>query len=151
METRFPLNKITRRATNLITNEGGTFARVFFGSGMLFAFKQVCIALNVWFDWMPMWLLYLIVHVLANIVGWVYHTVVSFRVEFSDRSLFRYVTANIAAALTDYGLFWVFVYPLRLQANLASLFVAGIIFLLRYVLYSRFVFLEQATAPAVED
>jgi len=87
-----------------------------------------------------MWLLYLIVHTLTYFAGWIYHTMVSFQVAFSVESFLRYFASNLVVIVADFALFTALVYLLDLQPNLASVFVAGSIFLFRYVLYSRFVF-----------
>lgn len=135
-----PFSKLVSRATALIETEGGAFARVFLGSGVFFAVKNVCIALNLVYALLPMWLLYLIVHTLTYCAGWVYHTRVSFQVGFSLASFGRYFASNLVVIVVDFALFTALVYLLRLQPNLASVAVAGSIFLFRYVLYSRFVF-----------
>ncbi len=133
------------RARALINAEGGTFAKVFMGSGVFFAFKNMCIALNLVYPVLPMWLLYLIVHVLTYLAGWVYHTRVSFKTTFSVGSFVRYFASNMVMIVADFALFTALVYGLRLQPNLASGFVAGSIFLFRYLLYSRFVFWREAS------
>jgi hypothetical protein len=94
----------------------------------------------------PAWLNYLIVTVAVTLLGWVYHSKVSFRLPLSRVTLRRYLAQAIALKVLDNVLYNVFVYLLGVGVTVAVLVTGSTVFVIRFSVYVKYVF-----APSVES
>lgn len=93
----------------------------------------------------PAWCNYLGVTVTVILLGWVYHSKVSFQMPLSWATLRRYVIQAVAITMLDYALFNSFVYLLNVDLTLAVFVTSATVFVVRFGVYVKYVF-----APFVE-
>lgn len=110
------------------------------GSGMFAALKAGLVLLIDSTTTIEPWLNYLIVLVGISVLGWVYHSKVSFKVPLTKQTFIRYVQQAVALKALDYGLYTLLVYGLVLNPALSVLLVSGLIFILRVIVYIKYVY-----------
>jgi len=119
------------------------------GSLMFVILKTGLVALvHAWFG-LPAWLNYLTVTLSITLVGWVYHSKVSFQIPLSWRTLGRYIQQAVALKVADYVIFNGLVYVAGIDMCVAVLITGALVFSTRVVLYMKYVFLAPDTQNAV--
>lgn len=110
------------------------------GSACFLILKTGLVALISHLTGLPPWLNYLIVTLSVSVLGWLYHSKVSFRVPLNRRTLHRYVHQAIVLKVVDYALFNGLVYGLEVDLRLAVIVTGGIVFSSRIFIYLHYVF-----------
>ncbi len=125
-----------RRARQLAIVVGGSFMFMCLKAGLV----AVIHALTA----LPAWLNYGIVTVSVSLLGWVYHSKLSFSVPMTRRSLRRYIEQAIALKLLDYAAYNGLVYLGGFREGFgpvwAVLVTSVFVFALRLILYVKYVF-----------
>jgi len=144
------LVEIARRllSENIVTIKQVT--RVVAGSFVFFTLKATLVFVLVTHGSLPAWANYLLVHLFLTLLGWVYHSKVSFRVALSRVTFIRYIKQAIVLKATDYVLYNVLVYWLGLN-EIVSVFLTAGIFVIRVIVFLKYVFAHHAckTGPEV--
>lgn len=96
---------------------------------------------------LPAWANYACVTVGISLLGWVYHSKVSFDQPLTRRTLGRYVQQAVALKVVDYGLYNGLVYGVGADVVLAVLVTGGLVFATRVVVYLKYVFAPTGAAP----
>ncbi len=117
-----------------------TFQKICFGSLLFVSLKSIL----VWFvarswDILP-WANYAIVTVSITLIGWVYHSKVSFRLPLTKGTLWKYLTQAFVIKTGDYILYNVFVYVVKIDIVLSVVVTGSVIFIVRILTYFNFVF-----------
>ena len=119
------------------------------GSLMFVILKTGLVALiHTWIG-LPAWLNYLTVTVSITLVGWVYHSRISFQIPLSWRTLGRYIQQAVALKIVDYMLFNGLVYVAGVDVCVAVLVTGALVFTTRVVLYVKYVFHAPDARSAV--
>jgi len=147
----------------LLFEENRSFARrmvaIVGGSFFFMLMKMGLVWLMKWpFPEMEAWLNYLIVTTSVTIIGWLYHSTISFQTGLSVESLKRYVTQAVVLKALDYGIFNLCYYVI-FQAKVDEWFIvvptSALIFTLRVITYFKYVFVtpepDEANAASQTD
>lgn len=127
----------TRRPPALLLRR---IAIITLGSLMFVILKTGLVALiHTWIG-LPAWLNYLTVTVSITLVGWIYHSRISFQIPLSWRTLGRYIQQAVALKIVDYVLFNGLVYVAGVDVCVAVLVTGALVFTTRVVLYVKYVF-----------
>ena len=115
------------------------------GSALFASIKAGLVLLIATTTHIPPWLNYLLVIVGISLLGWVYHSKVSFKVPLTRRTLVRYVQQAVLLKITDYMLYTLAVYVIHIHPAISVLVVSAVIFVVRVIVYIKYVY---ASAPA---
>jgi len=126
-------------------------AAITLGSLMFVCLKTGIVALIHYLTGMPAWLNYLIVTISVSILGWIYHSKVSFQIGLSRRTLIRYVQQAIALKIADYAIYNGLVYLASTDIRLAVVITGGIVFTTRVFVYVKYVFVGHPPAVAAAE
>ena len=110
------------------------------GSATFLGFKLVWVGTNEAFGLLPPYLSYMILHAALLLIGWLFHSLVSFRQSLRPAGFFRYSQTVFAFKALDFFAFSVLVYAGDVASVFAMLAASAILFLLRFLVLSRFVF-----------
>ena len=117
-----------------------SIVRVAAGSAAFLVFKLVWVDANDAFGLLPHHLSYLLLHVTLLLIGWFFHSLVSFRQPAGLAGFFRYSQTVFAFKALDFLVFSILVYAGDVASVVAVLTASAILFLLRFLVLSRFVF-----------
>ena len=117
-----------------------TIVRVAAGSAVFLGFKLAWVGANEAFGLLPHYLSYMILHAALLLIGWLFHSLVSFRQPPGPAGFFRYSRTVFAFKALDFLIFSVLVYAGDVASFFAVLAVSALLFLLRFLVFSRFVF-----------
>ncbi|MGI9628500.1 MAG: hypothetical protein ACR2QM_16825 [Longimicrobiales bacterium] len=117
------------------------------GSLMFVSLKTLLVALLHALAQLAPWLNYLIVTLSVSLLGWVYHSRVSFQRPLTRATLLRYGQQAVALKILDYGIYNGLVYGMQVDLRWAVLVTGAIVFSTRIPVYFKYVF----AAPEVED
>lgn len=110
------------------------------GSLMFLLLKTVLVtAVDALWGW-PAWCNFLCVTVAVSLLGWVYHSKVSFRQPLNRATLRRYIAQAIALKLLENVLYNVFVYLLGIGITVAVVVTGATVFAIRFGVYIKYVF-----------
>ena len=115
-------------------------AAITFGSLLFVSLKTILVALLHWLTTLPAWLNYFIVSVSVSLLGWVYHSLVSFRVPLNRETLIRYVQQAVVLKVLDFCLYNGFVYAAHVDVRWAVLVTGAVVFVTRAPVYLKYVF-----------
>jgi hypothetical protein len=118
------------------------FSFMTFGSGLFFLIKIGCLYLAGQLG-VAAWLSYLVITVALTIVGWTYHSKVTFKTELSVHTAWRLSHSTVALMLADYLGFLALTYTGRIYPVISAVIMSGILFGVRYLSYSLYVFRER--------
>lgn len=82
----------------------------------------------------------MVLHAVLLLIGWFFHSLVSFRQSLGLVGFFRYSQTVFAFKALDFLAFSVLVYAGDVASVFAVLVASAILFLLRFLVLSRFVF-----------
>ncbi len=110
------------------------------GSATFLGFKLAWVGANEAFGLLPPYLSYMILHAVLLLIGWFFHSLVSFRQSLGLVGFFRYSQTVFAFKALDFLVFSVLAYAGDVASVVAVLTASAILFLLRFLVLSRFVF-----------
>lgn len=125
-----------------ITRTSGLWrAAAILGGSLFFLLLKTALvsAVDAIVGW-PAWCNYLIVTIAVTLLGWIYHSKVSFRLPLSRATLRRYLAQAIALKVLDNLLYSVFVYLLGVGLTVAVLVTGATVFVIRFGVYVKYVF-----------
>ena len=117
-----------------------SLVRVATGSAAFLVFKLAWVDANDAFGLLPHYLSYALLHSALLLIGWLFHSLVSFRQSLRPAGFFRYSQTVFAFKALDFFAFSVLVYAGDVASVLAVLAASATLFLLRFLVLSRFVF-----------
>lgn len=121
------------------------------GSAMFFVIKLVWVASFEAINAVEPWLSYLFITLLLTLLGWLYHSKITFRTPLSAYGLSRYLKASLGLKVFDYAIFVSLVYAAGLQPVLSVVIAAALLFALRYVAYNSYVFSDDGRDQQQRD
>lgn len=110
------------------------------GSAMFMGLKIALLLGLEHLNSLPVWLNYAVVTISISLIGWVYHSKVSFRQPLTRQTLRRYVEQAISLKLLDYVMVNALTYLLHTPPAFAVVVTSGFVFLTRVVVYMKYVF-----------
>lgn len=147
----------------LLFEENRSFARrmvaIVGGSFFFMLMKMGLVALMEWqYPDMGFWMNYLIVTTSVTLIGWVYHSTISFQTGLNTESLKRYIAQAIVLKALDYGLgnlMFYIVFQEAIPKWIAVIPTSALIFTLRVITYFKYVFVtpepDEANAASQTD
>ncbi len=117
-----------------------SIVRVAAGSAAFLGFKLVWVGTNEAFGLLPPYLSYMILHAALLFIGWLFNSLVSFRRPLGAAGFLRYSQTVFAFKALDFLAFSVLAYAGGVASVLAVLAASAVLFLLRFLVLSRFVF-----------
>ena len=123
--------------------------RVASGSLLLMLIKIGLVEGILYLTESQVWLVYGAVTLVMTFVGWTYHSFVSFRKPLSRKTLVRHFQQAAIFKLADYGIVNGVVYGFGAPPSLVIIGTSGIIFVLRTLVFARYVFKDE-TGPEEE-
>ena len=117
-----------------------SIVRVAAGSATFLGFKLAWVGANEAFGLLPPYLSYMILHAVLLLIGWFFHSLVSFRQSLGLVGFFRYSQTVFAFKALDFLVFSVLAYAGDVASVFAVLVASAFLFLLRFLVLSRFVF-----------
>ena len=136
-----------RLARNLprLKKVAGQFTYMSFGSALFFLIKVIWLYLTEQIG-LAAWLSYLIINVVLTVMGWTYHSKVTFKTALNAQTAWRYVNASIGLKLFDYFGFLLLTYVGHIYPVYSAIIMAALQVGARFLTYSNYVFSEQETA-----
>ena len=110
------------------------------GSTTFLSVKLVWVRANEVYEILPHYQSYVLVHVVLLLLGWLFHSLVSFRRPLGQASFLRYVKTASVFNVCDILSFSLLVHVVGTPPVFAVLLFSAVRFLLRFAVYSRFVF-----------
>lgn len=111
-----------------------------FGAILNFTAKIFFVSILGYVFIIPLYLNYLITHVLILFVSYFYHSKVTFNVKISTDQFVNFIKCVLVFKVVDYLVFTSSVYLFQ-QFYITAIFIStGVVFLLRFLVFDRYVF-----------
>ena len=117
-----------------------SIVRMAFGSILFLSIKLVWVYFSELTAILPAYISYALLHIVLFFISWVYHTIVTFEIKGDSNVFVKYIYVNMSFKLLDYLLFLLLTYVANSYPVLSVLISSVIVFLLRYLMYSKVVF-----------
>ena len=123
-----------------ISRTGIRFIKITIGSLIFMLVKLGCVAFLHYIVGLSPWLNYGVVTISVSILGWIYHSKISFGQPLTRQTLVRYAQQAIVLKILDYAIYNALVYAASVDLRIAVLFTSGLVFATRVLVYVKYVF-----------
>lgn len=113
------------------------------GSLTFACLKFVSVSLIHHFTFFPLYANYASVALALLVIGWVYHSKISFQLPLTLETFWRYMQQAFFLKILDYALFNVWAYGLGLSIFWSVVLTSGVVFTIRVVAYFKYVFVAE--------
>jgi hypothetical protein len=141
----FQKNRSFKR--RMITIIGGSFFFMLMKMGLVALMKLP-------FPEMQAWLNYLIVTTSITVIGWLYHSTISFQTGLTVESMKRYFTQAVVLKALDYGIYnlcFYVIFQKQVDEWIIVVPTSALIFTLRVITYFKYVFVADEPRAGIRN
>ena len=120
----------------------GQLTYMSFGSALFFLVKIGWLYLTEQIG-LAAWLSYLTINIALTLMGWTYHSKVTFKTGLSAQTAWRYINASIGLKLFDYFGFLLLTYMGHINPVVSAIIMSAMQVGARFLTYSTYVFRER--------